>query len=465
MQVAADLTRLSFYALYLTGAYYTVGPSKPAPRKWPLSRYLTANLVRYLLTLGQHRAPTYIRTLQESPQRNAVIDKATPADFVVTTAKIPRLGASGGVDMTDLGWSKEENDEGGDIGGEWVRRQEDVDRTDWTKKRVVLVVHGGGFTMGSGKGNRLMSVEFVQRLDAVVLAIDYRLSPEYAFPAALQDVISSYFHLLNDHHIPAGNITFAGDSAGANLIMGALYWLRDKKAAPMPACATLFSAPMDREGSTGSHFVNFATDTLPFGSFVKSTKPGHRMFVYSKDTMLTHPYVSPMSYTLTHPGSSALPALPPIMNVVGGLERYCDDGLVFGLKMGKELDELKANGLMSEEDVGKWIYTCDVFEGEFHVFQQFFPKDPKSISSYARIANFVLSQTAHCGVPSHHTDSVTQPKQGVSFFVIDHPNIVELSDVQARERVMKGFDQMADMGFAWVGGGVGSIARTVDRIG
>ena len=54
-----------------------------------------------------------------------------------------------------------------------------------------------------------------------IFSIDYRLSPEYSFPSALNDVWQTYFYLVNNAKSEFGinpeKIILVGDSAGGNL--------------------------------------------------------------------------------------------------------------------------------------------------------------------------------------------------------------------------------------------------------
>src|SRR5664280_234430 len=64
-------------------------------------------------------------------------------------------------------------------------------------------------------------------------AVDYRLTPEHPFPAALDDARAAYRWLLK-RGTPPGQIVIAGDSAGGNLTLSLLCDLRDR-GLPLPA--------------------------------------------------------------------------------------------------------------------------------------------------------------------------------------------------------------------------------------
>lgn len=66
-----------------------------------------------------------------------------------------------------------------------------------------------------------------------ILSVAYRLSPESQFPTAIYDSITALHYLLSLG--PAENIYVAGDSAGGNLSLATLLYLRDEvRAGRMP---------------------------------------------------------------------------------------------------------------------------------------------------------------------------------------------------------------------------------------
>lgn len=129
-------------------------------------------------------------------------------------------------------------------------------------RTVVLYVHGGGFALGSVALYaepllRLLAHMSLHRPSSAVecVALEYELVPHVRFPAPLLEVLRCYAHLIEHEHIPPSQIVVAGDSAGANLVMGLLLCLsgqattdvneRDWHALPMPAKAVLISPWLD----------------------------------------------------------------------------------------------------------------------------------------------------------------------------------------------------------------------------
>lgn len=95
--------------------------------------------------------------------------------------------------------------------------------------RVVLFLHGGGFLVGGLDSHDSICADLAAGAEVAVVALDYRLSPEYAYPAALDDAEAAYDDLLDSHQ----HVILAGDSAGATLVAALSLRLR-RKGKPMP---------------------------------------------------------------------------------------------------------------------------------------------------------------------------------------------------------------------------------------
>jgi monoterpene epsilon-lactone hydrolase len=99
---------------------------------------------------------------------------------------------------------------------------------------VVQYMHGGALISGAPRHFRACTVGVSGGAQARVLAVDYRLAPEHAFPAAFEDCLSVYRELASSHD-PA-RLVVAGDSVGACLTIGVLADARDA-GLPQPSCA------------------------------------------------------------------------------------------------------------------------------------------------------------------------------------------------------------------------------------
>ncbi|HTH99710.1 MAG TPA: alpha/beta hydrolase [Acidisoma sp.] len=95
--------------------------------------------------------------------------------------------------------------------------------------RVVLYFHGGGFVVGGLESHDSICADLAAGGDVALVALDYRLSPEHHFPAALDDAEAAYEDLLDSHQ----RVIVAGDSAGATLAVALCLRLR-AKGRPMP---------------------------------------------------------------------------------------------------------------------------------------------------------------------------------------------------------------------------------------
>ncbi|AHG89693.1 putative hydrolase [Gemmatirosa kalamazoonensis] len=100
--------------------------------------------------------------------------------------------------------------------------------------RAILYTHGGAFVNGRSAGVWQYPVyRIAATAGAKLLHVLHRLAPEHPFPAARDDVLAAYDHLLRTGYDPE-QIVFVADSAGVNIALTALLALR-ARGAPMPA--------------------------------------------------------------------------------------------------------------------------------------------------------------------------------------------------------------------------------------
>ncbi len=76
---------------------------------------------------------------------------------------------------------------------------------------TVIYYHGGGFIMGNLDSHDSICAEIADATGYKVIAIDYRLAPEFVHPVQFEDALDAFLAL--DH----GHTIVAGDSSGGNL--------------------------------------------------------------------------------------------------------------------------------------------------------------------------------------------------------------------------------------------------------
>ncbi len=197
------------------------------------------------------------------------------------------------------------------IGGEWIRVPES------RAERVILYIHGGCYIAGSHVTVRECCSRIARASEATVFSLDYRLAPEHAAPAALDDVIAAYRWLLASGYDPK-NIVISGESAGGGLTIAALTRLRDSGELPSPSAGIPISPWIDMTLSHKSLKTNIGRD---FASVVP-LEIGAQLYVADGDPK--HPDVSPLY--------GELGGIPPLLIQVGGAEVLLDDGLAIAHK-------------------------------------------------------------------------------------------------------------------------------------
>ena len=109
----------------------------------------------------------------------------------------------------------------------------------------MLYLHGGGWTMFSIDTHDRLMREYAQRSGAVVVGIDYSLSPEAKFPIALNEVLAAIGWLRRQgavYGIDPTRLAIGGDSAGANLSVAAALRLRDREEPALQAMLLNYGA-------------------------------------------------------------------------------------------------------------------------------------------------------------------------------------------------------------------------------
>ncbi|MDV8070753.1 alpha/beta hydrolase [Rhodococcus sp. IEGM 1366] len=127
-------------------------------------------------------------------------------------------------------------------------------------REVLLVLHGGGFALGSSASHRKLAGHLAKACGTRAFVADFRRAPEHPYPAQLDDVTAVFEALLAEGISPR-DITFVGDSAGASLSVATTLRLLAQDR-PHPGQVVTISPWLDMENSGTTLATNDDTDFL-----------------------------------------------------------------------------------------------------------------------------------------------------------------------------------------------------------
>lgn len=216
--------------------------------------------------------------------------------------------------------------------------------TDSLALPLLLFFHGGGFVVGDLDSHDATCRRLAKQNNCVVVAVDYRLAPEYPFPIPCEDCYQATTWAVENATLLGINpkqVAVMGDSAGGNLATVVAMMARDRNG-PAISCQVLIYPTTDASKSMGS------IDSLKDGYLL--TKEMIHWFSrnycgHEKDLM--QPYLSPLF-------APDLKNLPPALIITAEFDPLKDEGEAYARKF-KE----NGNQVVFKE-----------YKGMIHVFYQ-----------------------------------------------------------------------------------------------
>ncbi len=238
-----------------------------------------------------------------------------------------------------------------------------VTTKDSDPNKRILYFHGGGYVIGSIRGYLPLASHLSKATGASVLLIDYSLSPENIFPAAVDDAKRAYKWMLDNG--PEGEERYkkafiSGDSAGGGLSVATTLAIKDDNGI-LPNAIMPISPWVEMDPVSQSYEDNKELD--PFVS-----KDGIAWFssVYvPNENERKNPYASPLYGNFKD--------FPPMLIQVGTREVLLDDS--------KKLNEkAKSDGCDVE---------IQIWDDMVHIFQGFAPYLPEANEALESISKFI----------------------------------------------------------------------------
>lgn len=228
------------------------------------------------------------------------------------------------------------------------------------KKRVLINLHGGAFSICWDACSTLESQPIASLGGFKVVSVNYRMAPEHKHPAGVEDVAAVYRELLKSYK--PKQIGIYGCSAGGSLTGQAAAWLPAHNL-PQPGAIGIFGAGAVRFGAGDSAYIAGNIES----SFPPPPKPGDPPRPdlsrgYFDGVDMKDPIVSPALHL------DALAKFPPTL-VITGTRAFDMSPAVF-----TNSQILKA-GARSNLVVGEGMGHCYIY----------FPQFPEAQDAYSVI--------------------------------------------------------------------------------
>ena len=217
----------------------------------------------------------------------------------------------------------------------------------YSSNRVMIYVHGGCFSGGSRKTYRAFCSSLATKCYCRVVIPEFRLSPAYPCPAAIEDIQAVFRSLFTEEQIQASlntekgttpkmpEIIIAADGSGATIACALLYNLRERYKTCI-SHVVLFSPWLDLSPSSKiMSSKKISDDVLTLDVFKKSVTD----YTYTENTKISS--VSPLLAD-----DEQLKGFPPTFIQMGSKEVLLDDAKEFAAR-------LKENGNKCELDIWK----------------------------------------------------------------------------------------------------------------
>lgn len=202
---------------------------------------------------------------------------------------------------------------------------------------LVLYMHGGGFVFGNIDTSHAVSNRLCLDANIQVLAVDYRLAPEYPFPAAVHDVLDSLKWVAEKHGalgVDSSLVFVMGDSAGGNLAAVAAQVARDDG---IQLAGQVLIYPVT--DFRGTEYESRSTRAADYG-LTQADMWWYRGHYLNDDSDETNPLVSPIA-------NDDLSRLAPAFIMTAGYDPLHSEGEEYARRMqgaGVEVEHLHLAG-------------------------------------------------------------------------------------------------------------------------
>ena len=130
---------------------------------------------------------------------------------------------------------------------------------------LIVYVHGGGWVIGDVDTHDRITRTLCHLTGAAVVSVDYTLAPEARFPHQIHECRDVVAHIRENAHqwgIDPEDVSFTGDSAGANMSIATMLMMRDEGSLTSVRAMLLYYGVYGLKDSSSMRLLGGAWDGL-----------------------------------------------------------------------------------------------------------------------------------------------------------------------------------------------------------
>ena len=205
---------------------------------------------------------------------------------------------------------------------------------------LVVYVHGGGWVLATIDTYDASATAIADKLDAVVISLEYRHAPEHKFPAAHEDVLAGYKWAIENagqFNADSERLAMVGESVGGNMVVATAIAARDQQLTEADHIVSVYPVSQT-DTDTESYQEN--ANAVPLS---KAMMPWFFEKTVESEEQLANPRITLLDANLA--------ALPPITIINATIDPLLDDGTMLAdaiREAGGEVEQRTFEGVTHE---------------------------------------------------------------------------------------------------------------------
>jgi acetyl esterase len=186
--------------------------------------------------------------------------------------------------------------------------------------KLMVFFHGGGWVIGDLESHHALCADLSRALGVTLVSVDYRLAPEFSFPAAHDDAVEA-LRWCSEQLLSFGcsELMVGGDSAGANLAAHAS--IQCQAIDRIAVCAQYLIYPV-----VSPDFSRTSYQSNAAGPGLTAADMQWYWRTYCSDPQTLKNFSDPRVNLLAQTWKVAP---PPTVLLTAGLDPLCDEGLAY----------------------------------------------------------------------------------------------------------------------------------------